>query len=398
MDFELNETQQMYRAMAKKFAENEIKPVALECDRKTNPKEAIPLGLYRKGMEQGFHLMIIPASYGGTGLDAVTTLVILEELAVGDAGYATTWHVNNISITTLLNMGSEEQARRLIQPILGPEGGVTAISTTEADGGVTSAGMVDPLHFVFSTKALLEGDDWVINGAKSYCSNAGLPFAKWVMVFCRSDMTKTGWESTVPLIVPTTAPGVIMTTEEDKMGQRLSNTQSITFDNARVPKANAVGAGGRGIVGGSRVVTYEHDSAVAIMAVGCARAAYEEALGWARQRTVLGKPIIQYQMIQAKIADMFIGLEAARTLAYRVAAYSDTHAQMDLKLGRTVKVFATETANRVTNDALQVLGGMGYCKGTLTEKCYRDQRVTTIYEGTNEAQRISLSRMIELGL
>jgi len=159
-----------------------------------------------------------------------------------------------------------------------------------------------------------------------------------------------------------------------------------------------VGGGGRGIVGGSRVVTYEHDSAVAIMAVGCARAAYEEALGWARQRAVLGKPIIQYQMIQAKIADMFIGLEAARTLAYRVAGYSDSHAQMDLKLGRTVKVFATETANRVTNDALQVLGGIGYCKGTVTEKCYRDLRVTTIYEGTNEAQRISLSRMIELGL
>ncbi len=398
MDFELNETQQMYRAMAKKFAENEIKPVALEYDRKVNPREAIPLGLYRKGMEQGFHLMIIPASHGGTGLDAVTTLVILEELAVGDAGYATTWHVNNISITTLLNLGSEEQGRRFMEPILGPEGGLAAISTTEPDGGVTSAGMVDPLHFIFSTKAHLQGEEWVISGAKSYCSNAGLPFARWVMVFCRSDMTRTGWESTVPLIVPTTAPGVIMTTEEDKMGQRLSNTQSITFDNARVPKSNAVGGGGRGIAGGSRIVTYEHDSAVAIMAVGCARAAYEEALGWARQRAVLGKPIIQYQMIQAKIADMFIGLEAARTLAYRVAGYSDSHAQMDLKLGRTVKVFATETANQVTSDALQVLGGMGYCKGTVTEKCYRDQRVTTIYEGTNEAQRISLSRMIELGL
>jgi alkylation response protein AidB-like acyl-CoA dehydrogenase len=397
MDFELNEEQRIYRESVRKFAEKEVKPVAMEFDRKSDPRDCVPLDLYRKGFEQGFHQMMIPAAYGGTGLDAVTTLVILEELAAADAGYATTWHVNNITLTTLLNMGSEAQAERFIRPIVEGPGGVSSLSTTEPDGGVTSALMVDPLNFVFKTTARLEGDEWVIDGAKSYCSNAGLPFAKWAMVFCRTDMGQKGWGSTKPILVPLDAPGVIFAGEEDKMGQRLSNTQSLTFDNVRVPKDYAIGAGGRPIAGGARRVTYEHDSAIAAISVGCARAAYEEALAWAKQREVLGKPIIQYQLIQAKIADMFIGLEAARCMAYRAASYSDTHNVMDLKLARAAKVFASETANRVVYDALQVLGGMGYCKGTVTEKCYRDQRVTTIYEGTNEAQRISISRLIEAG-
>jgi len=398
MDFELNEDQSMYREMVRKFAEKEIKPVALEYDRRLDPREAIPLDLYRKGFEQGFHQMIVPAEYGGTGLDAVTTLVILEELAAGDAGYATTWHVNNITLTTLLNLGSEEQAQRFVPPILEGPGGVCSLSTTEPDGGVTSALMIDPQNFAFKTRARLEGDEWVIDGAKSFCSNAGLPFAKWALVFCRGDMEKTGWASSLPIVVPLDATGVLFTGEEDKMGQRLSNTQSLTFNGVRVPRENALGSGGRPIAGGSRRVTYEHDAAIAAIAIGCARAAYEEALAWARRREVLGRPIIQYQLIQSKIADMYIGLEAARSFAYRAASFSDTHPAMDLKLARAVKVFATETANRVTSEALQVLGGIGYCKGTFTEKCFRDQRVTTIYEGTNEAQRVSLSRMIELGM
>lgn len=394
MDFELTEDQRMFRDMTQKFAEKEICPIAMEYDRKVDPKDAIPLDLYQKGMEQGFHQMIIPEKLGGTGLDAVTTLVILEELAVGDAGYATTWHVNNITLTTLLNMGGEEQAEKFIEPITASNGAVAALSTTEPDGGVTSALLIDPQNFVFQTKAHLAGEEWVINGNKSFCSNAGLPFAKWALVFCRIDMQKTGWASTMPIVVPLDFPGVRLTTEEDKMGQRLSNTQSMTFEDVRVPKDYAVG-GGRAISGGNRVVTYEHDCAIAAISIGCARAAYEEAVRWAKQREVLGQPIINYQLIQAKIADMYIGLEAARSFAYRAASYSDTHKVMDVKLARAVKVFASETANKVTNDALQVLGGLGYCKGSVTEKCYRDQRVTTIYEGTNESQRISLSQLIE---
>ena len=342
--------------------------------------------------------MIVPTDMGGTGLDALTSLVILEELAAGDAGYATTWHVNNVTLTTLLNLGGVEQSAPFVRQIVEGEGGLAALSTTEPDGGVTSALLIDPMNFVFKTTAHMEGDEWVINGAKSYASNGGMPLSKWILVFCRVDMEKKGWASTLPIVVPVDTPGVVLHKEEDKMGQRLSNTQSLTLDNVRVPKENAIGAGGRGISGGKRVVTYEHDSAIAAISIGCARTAYEEAVSWAKQREVLGKPIIQYQMIQSKIADMFIGLEAARAFAWRTANFSDTHDEMDVKLSRAVKVFASETANRVTDTALQVLGGMGYCKGTFTEKHYRDQRVTTIYEGTNESQRISISRMIEAGI
>lgn len=395
MDFELTDEQVMLRDLVREFVTREVKPVALHFDRQADPEACVPVDLYRKGLAQNFHQMVVPAHLGGMGLDAVSTVVILEEMAAADAGFAVTWHVNNVSLTVLLNMGSDEEVERFVGAIVEGEGGVAALSTTEPDGGVTSALLIDPANFVFRTRARLEDDHWVINGEKTYCSNAGLPFTKWILTFCRVDMTRTGWASTLPIVVPADAPGLTIGAEEDKMGHRLSSTRALSFADVRVPRSHGIGRGGRAISGGRRRTTYDHDTAIAAIAVGCARAAYEEALAWARQREVLGRRLIEHQLIQAKLADMYIGLEAARSFMYRTAAYSDTHEQMDVKLSRAVKVFATETANRVTSDALQVLGGIGYCKGSFTEKCYRDQRVTPIYEGTNEAQRVSISQLLD---
>ncbi len=394
MDFELNETQLMFRDMVREFVTREVKPIALEYDQKSKAEDCAPLDVYRRSLAQGYHQMVVPADMGGMGLDAVSTIVILEEMAAADAGYAVTWHVNNVSLTMLLNLGSFAEAETFIGQIMAGEGGVASLSTTEPDGGVTSALLIDPAKFVFKTRAVPDGDHWVINGAKSFCSNAGLPFSRWILAFCRVN-DKTGWASTLPFVIPPDVPGLTIGAEEDKMGHRLSSTRSLIFDNVRVPKANAIGSGGRAMSGGKRRTPYDHDTAIAAIAVGCARAAYEEAVTWAKTREVLGQPLIRHQLIQAKIADMYIGLEAARSFMYRTAAYSDTHDQMDVRLSRAVKVFASETANRVTSDALQVLGGMGYCKGSVTEKCFRDQRVTPIYEGTNEAQRISIAQLIE---
>lgn len=397
MDFELNETQLMFRDMVREFVANEVKPVALEFDQKPKPEDCIPLEAYRKGLAQGYHQMVVPVEMGGMGLDAVSTIVILEEMAAADAGYAVTWHVNNVSLTMLLNMGSEDETRQFVGEIMAGDGGVASLSTTEPDGGVTSALLIDPANFVFRTRATLDGDHWVINGSKSFCSNAGLPFNRWILAFCRVN-DKTGWASTMPFVIPPGAPGLTIGAEENKMGHRLSSTQALLLDNVRVPKMNAIGSGGRAMSGGKRRTPYDHDTAIAAISVGCARAAYEEALAWAKSREVLGRPLIRHQLIQAKLADMYIGLEAARSFMYRTAAYSDTHAQMDVRLSRAVKVFASETANRVTSEALQVLGGLGYCKGSITEKCFRDQRVTPIYEGTNEAQRISIAQLIEAAM
>jgi len=397
MDFELNDTQAMFRDMVREFVAKEVKPIALEFDRKSNPEDCAPLDVYRKSLAQGYHQMVVPTDMGGMGLDAVSTIVILEEMAAADAGYATTWHVNNVSLTMLLNLGSAAEAESFAGQLMEGEGGVASLSTTEPDGGVTSALLVDPANFVFRTRAVPDGDSWVVNGAKSFCSNAGLPFSRWILAFCRVN-DKTGWASTMPFVIPADAPGLTIGAEEDKMGHRLSSTRALTFDNVRVPKANAIGSGGRAMSGGKRRTPYDHDTAIAAISVGCARAAYEEALAWARSREVLGRPLIKNQLIQAKLADMYIGLEAARSFMYRTAAYSDTHEQMDVKLSRAVKVFASETANRVVSDALQVLGGLGYCKGTVAEKCYRDVRVTTIYEGTNEAQRISIAQLIDAAM
>ncbi len=391
MDFELNEMQIIFRNMAKEFAQREIKPVARDFDSKSNPLECIPLDLIKKGFAQDFHKMIIPEQYGGLGLDALTSVIMLEELAVGDPGYALTWHVNNIALTFLFNMASEEQCKEFVTPLLSGEGGIAAISTTEPTGGVTSAQIINPAGFVYSTTAKLENDEWVINGAKCFCSNGGLPFTKWVMTFCRSDMTKTGMASMAVIIVPTDNPGFVLVGEEDKMGHRLSSSASINFVNARVPNKNR-------LAGGKRTVTYEHDSAVAAISIGIARSAYEAALDFAKQRIVMNTPIIKYELIQQKIADMYIDIEASRALMWRTATYSDTHPMADQKLARAVKVFATEAVNRVVDNALQIFGGTGYSKNTPVEKAYRDARVTTIYEGTNEAQRISLSNLIEAEL
>ncbi len=390
MDLELTETQMMFRTMARDLAQKEIKPVAQSFDRQVEPVKAIPLDLIKKGFELDLHKMVIPEKHGGLGLDAVTTCLILEELAAGDPGYALTWHVNNIALTFLYNLGSEDQALEWIKPIMGPEAGVTAITTTEPDGGTTSTQITDPLTFVYRTTARRDGDTWVINGSKVFCSNAGLPFNRWVMTFCRADMTKVGIASWGIFIVPAGTPGFEVVGEEDKMGHRLSSTASLSYSDVRVPARNM-------LTGGKRTVTYDHDSAVAAIAIGIARSAYEAAVEFARTRIVLERPIIQYQLIQNKIADMFTGLEAARALIWRTASYSDTHDVMDVKLARAVKIFATETATKVVNDALQIFGGAGYTKATPVEKAYRDVRVTTIYEGTNEALRISLAKLIEAG-
>lgn len=396
MDFKLNDTQAMFRDMVREFVTNEVKPIAFEYDQKPEAADCVPVEAYRLALQQGFHQQVIPAELGGMGLDALSTIVILEELAAADAGFAVTWHVNNVSLTVLLNMASDERAQPFVEDIMRDGGGVAGLSTTEPDGGVTSALLIDPANFVFRTRAVLDSDSWLVNGAKTFCTNAGFPFTRWLLIFCRVN-DKAGWASTMPIVVPADAAGLTIGPHENKMGHRLASTHSLTLDNVRVPKSHGIGAGGRAISGGQRRTPYDHDTAIAAISVGCARAAYEEALAWAKDREVLGRPLLKYQLIQAKLADMFIGLEAARSFMYRVAAYSDTHEQMDVKLSRAVKVFASETAVAIVNDAVQVLGGLGYCKGSVAEKCYRDVRVTPIYEGTNEAQRISISQLLHAG-
>jgi len=390
MDFELTETQLMLQAMAREFAEKQIKPVAQEFDRKADPCQCFPLELYRQGFALDLHKMVIPEKHGGMGLDCLSACLILEELAAADAGYAVTWHVNNIALTFMYNRGTEQQALEFIQPIMGPEPGVAGLSTCEPDGGTTSVGIVYPTSMLLKTTALPDGDQLAINGAKAFCSNGGLPFSKWVLVSCRTDMTKVGSESTGLIIVPLGIPGFEVS-EEDKMGLRLSSTAELSFSDARVPARNHLQAG-------VRTITYDHDAAIATVALGIARSAYEAALEFAQTRIVLDKPIIKYQLIQTKIADMWMALEASRCLIWRVATYADTHPEIDMKLARAVKVFVTDAAIKVVDSALQVFGGLGYMKDTVVEKCYRDVRAMPIVEGTNEVLRLSLANFIDAGM
>jgi len=388
MDFELNETQVLFQNMARDFAEREIKPVAMEYDRKANPADCIPVDLIRKGFAQDFHKMIIPEKYGGMGLDALTACLILEELSVGDPGFANTFHASNAAISFLVNYGSEETIKKFISMITDGEGGVGAISTCEPDGGTTSANLAEPENFFFATTGTRDGNDWVLNGNKAFASNIGMPFSKWVMVFARIDMTKVGMMSTGGFMVPTETPGFKLMGEEDKLGLRTSSTWAIKFDNCRVPDSDR-------LKGGTPMCNYEYGSAIAAMSIGCARAAYEAALDYSKKRMILGKPIIRYELMQAKLADMYIGLEASRSLMYRAASYACTHPVMDYRLGRAVKIFSSETCQKITSDALQMFGGSGFSKGSVVEKAFRDIRIMPIFEGPNEVLRVNLAKQIE---
>jgi len=388
MDFELNDTQLMFQKMARDFVTREVKPVVMELDQKCDPREAIALELTKKGIAQDFHKLVVPEKYGGLGLDAFTACLMMEEIAAGDLGYANTWHVNNTAIGFIFNYGSQAIIDKFIPMITDGEGGIGALSTCEPDSGTTSANLVDPQNFYFATTARQSGSDWILNGNKAFCTNGGMPICKWVLTFARTDMTKTGMASTGGFVFPTNAPGYKIMGEENKMGMRTSSTHSIKFDNLRVPDADR-------LMGGVRQVNYEHDSAIAAMSIGCARSAYEAALEYSKKRVILGKSISKYELIQAKLSDMYIGLEAARSLMYRAAGYASTHPTMDYRLGRAVKIFASETAQKVVFDALQIFGGAGYSKGMVVEKAHRDIRIATIFEGANEVLRVSLAQLLE---
>lgn len=373
IDFELTDEMKMLREMALRFGEKEIKPVAQELDRTGE----FPKDIVKKAFKVGLMNTMIPQEYGGGGLSSVENCILMEELAAACAGVTTTLAANNLATTPILIAGTEEQKREHLEKLCkGPN--LASFCLTEPNAGSDASAI--------STKAQLDGDEYIINGTKTFITNGG--YANLFTVFATVDKSLRH-KGLVAIIVPKT-DGVSVGKKEDKMGQRASNTTEVIFDEVRVPKENLLGKVGDGfkISMGTLDETRAH---IGAMAVGVARAALEAAIQYSKERVQFGKPISFFQAIQFKLSDMAIKVETARLATWKAAWLSDMGKRNSFE-SAIAKAYSSDIAMQITIEAIQIFGGYGYMKDFPVEKYMRDAKLLQIYEGTNEIQRMVIAR------
>lgn len=375
---ELTETQREIQTLARDFAAAEIAPHAARWDRES----CFPVGVARRMGELGFLGMLLPEQFDGLGLDTTSYLLALEEIAAADASAAVLMSVHNsLPTQMLLNFGSDAQRERFLRPMArGEMIGAFALSEPEA-GSDASA---------LRCQAVRDGNDWVLSGTKSWVTSGS--FADVIMVMARTDTPEARRRSKgiSAFIVTPDLPGFHVGKKEDKMGLRASPTVQLNFDELRVPAENLLGEEGQGFVYAMRSLDNGR-LGIAAQAVGIAQAALDAALDYADQRKQFGQPIREFQAIQFKLADMASRLESARSMLHLTAAAKDRGESTTL-YGSMSKLLASETAMFVTTEAVQIFGGYGYVKDYPVEKYFRDAKITEIYEGTSEIQRIVIAR------
>lgn len=375
MNIDLTEDQQMIKELAAKFAQEQLKPQAA----KFEEDEEIPPEILQELGSLGFMGMMVPEDLGGAGLDAVSYAVAIEEIARADASTAVTVAVNNSLVCGIFTeFASDEQKKKYLPPLAKGER-IGSYALTEPEAG-TDAGNVQ-------TTAVLEGDYYIINGTKSFITNGGL--AGTVLVFASTDKELKA-KGLSCLVVEKGNPGFSVGSREKKMGMRAANVSELVFEDCRVPKENRIGEEGQGL----KIAFTALDSgriSIAAQAVGIAQAAFEEALQYSKQREQFGRPICKFQAIQFMLADMATRIEAARLLTHRAACLKDQGARFSTEASMA-KLFASEMATWVCTKALQIHGGYGYMKDYAVERYFRDARLTEIYEGTSEAQRMVIAR------
>jgi alkylation response protein AidB-like acyl-CoA dehydrogenase len=374
----LTETQTEIQHLARTFAQAEIAPHAAKWDR----EECFPLEVAKRMGELGFLGMLLPEEYDGLGLDTTSYLVALEEIARADASAAVLMSVHNsLPTQMLLNFGSEAQKARWLKPMARGEM-IGAFSLSEPDAGSDASAL--------RCQAERDGDDWLLTGTKSWVSSGS--FADVIMVMARTDRpdARRGSRGISAFVVTPDLPGFHVGTKEEKMGLRASPTVQLTFDGLRVPAANLLGEEGQGFVYAMRSLDNGR-LGIAAQALGIAQAALDASLDYAAERKQFGKPIREFEAIQFKLADMGARIAAARALLHATAAQKDRGESTTLH-GSMSKLLASETAMWVTTQAVQIFGGYGYIKDYPVEKLFRDAKVTEIYEGTSEIQRIVIAR------
>jgi alkylation response protein AidB-like acyl-CoA dehydrogenase len=379
MDFEFSEQQRMIRHMVRDFARQRIAPGARERDETGQ----FPWDLFREMAELGLLGMLTPERYGGADLDVLSYLVAIEELAWADASVAVGVSVHNsVCQWPIVQFASEELKARVLPPLARGEvlGG---IMLTEPDAGSDLASL--------STTYRRVGDEFVLNGAKMWITNAGI--AKYFVVLATRDR-KLGHKGISAFVVDAEQPGFVVDPPEKKMGLRSSVTAGVTLEEVRVPVGNLLGQEGEGFK--IALATLDHSRlGIAAQSLGIAQAALDAALTYAKERVQFGKPIIEHQAIGFRLADMDTELEAARWLTYRAGWLSQQGGPGVSRTSAQAKLLASETANRICNFAVQVFGGYGYSREYVVERLYRDVRVTTVYEGTSEVQRMVIARALQ---
>ncbi|MBI5598099.1 MAG: acyl-CoA dehydrogenase family protein [Elusimicrobia bacterium] len=379
MNFELSEDQQSARDVAREFAQKRLRPLAQSFDE----DESIPMDLYKEAAGLGLFGLMVPEEYGGLALDPLAYAAVMEQIAQASAAFQICLTVHNsLACGALMKKGSAEQKKKYLPKMASGEWiGVYCLSEP---GSGSDAGSL-------TTAAVLDGDHYVLNGTKAWVSSAGI--ADVFVVFVSTDRAK-GSRGVSCLIVEKGTPGMTLGKKEKKMGVRGSETREVSFRDARVPKANLIGAQDMGF-GVALELLDSGRVGIAAQAVGVAQAAFEEAVSYAKDRKQFGKSLAEFQATQFKLADMAMGIEAARLLTWRAAdALAKGKATRQASMA---KLFASETANRVAYQAVQIHGGNGYIREFAVERYFRDARVSEIYEGTSEVQRLVIARDVLKG-
>ncbi len=379
MHFDLTEEQRLWQRSVHQFVADVVRSKAREVDETGEFNwEAV-----RKGGLLGLLGLNIPEAYGGAGMDAISAAIAIEELGWGCGSTALAFAAHNgLGTMPLVAYGSESLKRTWLPRVADGRGRLAALALTEPGAGSDIQGGV-------RTRAEKVGNEWVINGSKMWCTNAGI--AEYIITLVRTD-PRGGSRSLSMILVPTDTPGLRIGPPEKKMGLHGSPTHAVTYDNVHVPLDNLVGEEGRGLqqalatLDGGRI-------SIGALAVGLAQAAFEYARDYAKERHAFGQRIADFEAIQWMLADAATEIEAARTLVYRAAWLKD-QGRPYTKEAAMAKLFATEMAERVCRNAIQIFGGYGYSREYPVERIYRDARLMTIGEGTSEIQRLVIARHV----
>lgn len=379
MDFDLTKEQRAIQKAAREFAEGEFdRDLALEHEL----GHKFPFEIWRKACKLGFVGMHFPEEYGGQGYGLLEALLVIEELCRKDSGFGTCIFLSQFGSDIVMRFGTEEQKQMVIPPVTRGEI-MTAAAFTEPDHGsdITSVGTV----------AIRDGDQYVVNGTKTFISNGGL--AKWGVVLCQTDPNARPARRGLSLIlVDLEQPGVERNEVGEKLSVRMTSTAELVFKDVRVPVSNLVGAENQGFY---QTMAFFNESrlAVAGQALGIAQGAFDRALDYAKQRCQFGQRLADFQAIQHKLAEMATKLETARLITYR-AAWGFDQGKPDPKLASMAKFYSARVGVEVCEEAIQILGGYGMLTENEVERRYRDIRVTEIYEGTREIQKTIIGRAL----
>jgi len=379
MDFDLNEEQKAWKKSVHDFVDKEIKPKAREVDE----TDTFNWDAVRKGGPLGLLGMSIPEEYGGAGVDSISAAIAIEEIGwgCGSTALALAAH-NGLGTAPLSNYGPEELKKKWLPLVANGKNKLAALALTEPGAGSDIQGGI-------TTKAEKQGNEWVINGAKMWCTNASI--AEYIITLVRTD-PKGGSKSLSMILVPTDSKGLHIDPAEKKMGLHGSPTHGVTYDNIHVPLGNLIGTEGRGLQ--QTLATLDAGRiSIGAISVGLAQAALEAAVDYARERKAFGQSISEFQATQFKFSNMATEIELARTMLHK-AAWLKEQGRSFNKEAAMAKLFATEMAERACYDSIQIHGGNGYSREYNVERMYRDARLMTIGEGTSEIQRLVIARHV----